>query len=335
LKNSEKFLKFKKSSKTGKAPGFFYKNSHYPLGKGVKELEIITNISKMQKISWPLLRNGETVGLVPTMGYLHEGHISLIKRARKNTAKVITSIFVNPIQFGPKEDYANYPRDMERDTEMAKKAGTDYIFVPGAKDMYPMDFATFAEVKEMDSIMCGAFRPGHFRGVCTVVLKLFNIIHPSMAYFGLKDYQQYLIIKKMSAELNLQVKIIGCPIIREKDGLAMSSRNKYLTEKERSGATVLYRSLKFAKVKIIGGERDLLKLQKSCINNIKNDENVSKIDYFDFRDSTTLKEIKSLEPAEGIKEPKKLLVATAVHIGRTRLIDNIVINIKNMQKSVD
>jgi pantoate--beta-alanine ligase len=156
-----------------------------------------------------------------------------------------------------------------------------------------------------------------------------------MAYFGLKDYQQYLIIKKMSAELNLPVKIIGCPIIREKDGLAMSSRNKYLTEKERSGATVLYRSLKFAKVKIIGGERDLLKLQKSCINNIKNDENVSKIDYFDFRDGTTLKEIKSLEPAEGIKEPKKLLVATAVHIGRTRLIDNIVINIKNIGKSCD
>ena len=289
----------------------------------------------MQKISWSLFRNGETVGLVPTMGYLHDGHISLIKKARENNTKVITSIFVNPIQFGPKEDYATYPRDMERDSEMAKKAGTDYIFVPGAKDMYPMGFATFVEVKEMDSIMCGAFRPGHFRGVCTVVLKLFNITYPSIAYFGLKDYQQYIIIKKMAAELNLPVKIIGCPIIREKDGLAMSSRNKYLTEKERSSATILYKSLKFAKVKIIEGERDLLKLQKGCINNIKNNENVSKIDYFDFRDGTTLKEIKSLEPAEGIKMPEKLLVATAAHIGRTRLIDNIVINIKNIGKSCD
>jgi len=300
------------------------------LGKGGTGLEIISNISKMQKISRSLFRNGETVGLVPTMGYLHEGHISLIKKARKNAAKVITSIFVNPIQFGPKEDYATYPRDLERDSEMAKKAGTDYVFVPGAKEMYPVGFSTLIEVKEMDSIMCGAFRPGHFRGVCTVVLKLFNIVYPSMAFFGLKDYQQYLIIKKMSAELNLPVKIIGCPIIREKDGLAMSSRNKYLTDKERSSATVLYRSLKFAKAGIIEGERDLLKLQKRCVNDIKNNENVSKIDYFDFRDGTTLKEMKSLEPSEGMKMPEKLLVATAVHIGRTRLIDNIVLNIKNI-----
>jgi len=302
------------------------------LGKGGTGLEIISNISKMQKISRSLFRNGETVGLVPTMGYLHEGHISLIKKARKNAAKVITSIFVNPTQFGPGEDYETYPRDIERDSEIAKKAGTDYVFVPGAKDMYPADFATFVEVKEMDSIMCGAFRPGHFRGVCTVVLKLFNIIYPSMAYFGLKDYQQYLIIKKMAAELNLPVKIVGCPIIREKDGLAMSSRNKYLTEKERRSATVLYRNLIFAKAGIIEGERDMLKLQKSCINNIKSNESISKIEYFDFRDGTTLKEIKSLERAEGMKIPEKLLVATAAYIGRTRLIDNIVLNIKNICK---
>jgi pantoate--beta-alanine ligase len=215
---------------------------------------------------------------------------------------------------------------------MGKKAGADYVFIPGEKDMYPPGFSTSVEVKEIDSIMCGAFRPGHFRGVCTVVLKLFNITYPSMAYFGLKDYQQYFIIKKMSAELNLPVKIIGCPIIREKDGLAMSSRNKHLTEKERSGATVLYRNLKFAELKIIEGERDLLKLKKSCTNNINNSEIVSKIDYFDFRDGATLEEIKSLEPAEGAKVPEKLLVATAASIGRTRLIDNIVLNIKNICK---
>ncbi|OQA21262.1 MAG: Pantothenate synthetase [Actinobacteria bacterium ADurb.Bin346] len=292
-------------------------------------MEIITDPASMQKLSKSLLSAGETIGLVPTMGYLHEGHISLIKKARKDCSMVIVSIFINPIQFGPGEDYGTYPRDTQRDRSMAEKAGADYIFKPSVKDMYPDKFSTFVEVVGLDSIMCGAMRPGHFRGVCTVVIKLFNIIYPDRAYFGLKDYQQYLIIKKMVKDLELPVKVIGCPIVREKDGLAMSSRNKHLSASERKSASILYKNLLLAKEKINNGENNLIKLKKICEENIKASADVLKVDYFDFRESETLEEIGTLKPEAGKKQIKKLLIAGAVRVGKTRLIDNLILNISN------
>lgn len=292
-------------------------------------MEIITDPASMQKLSKSLLSGGETIGLVPTMGYLHEGHISLIKKARKDCSMVIVSIFINPIQFGPGEDYGTYPRDTQRDRSMAEKAGADYIFKPSVKDMYPDKFSTFVEVVGLDSIMCGAMRPGHFRGVCTVVIKLFNIIYPDRAYFGLKDYQQYLIIKKMVKDLELPVKVIGCPIVREKDGLAMSSRNKHLSASERKSASILYKNLLLAKEKINNGENNLIKLKKICEENIKASADVLKVDYFDFRESETLEEIGTLKPEAGKKQIKKLLIAGAVRVGKTRLIDNLILNISN------
>ena len=295
-------------------------------------MEIITDPASMQKLSKSLLSGGETIGLVPTMGYLHEGHISLIKKARKDCSRVIVSIFVNPIQFGPGEDYGTYPRDTQRDRSMAEKAEADYIFKPSVKDMYPDKFSTFVEVVGLDSIMCGAMRPGHFRGVCTVVIKLFNIIYPDRAYFGLKDYQQYLIIKKMVKDLELPVRVIGCPIVREKDGLAMSSRNKHLSASERKSAPILYKNLLLAKEKINNGENNLIKLKKICEENIKASADVLKVDYFDFRDSETLEEIGTLKPEAGKKQIKKLLIAGAVRVGKTRLIDNLILNISNFNQ---
>ncbi len=256
------------------------------------------------------------------MGFLHEGHLSLIRMAKKECDKVIISIFVNPIQFGPGEDFKKYPRDIERDSILAKKEGVDYIFYPAVEEMYNPDRKTVVEVKELSNIMCGKYRSGHFVGVTTVVLKLFNIISANKAYFGEKDYQQLILIKKMVSDLNLDIEIVSGPTIREKDDLALSSRNKYLSEKERENAVILYKCLNLAKDTILKGENDLEKIQRRMLKKLKENEFVKKIDYFEFRDPLTLEGKKKIE-----KNDKKILVAAAVWIGSTRLIDNIIIKV--------
>ena len=289
-------------------------------------MEVVKKIDVIRGIVTGLKKEGETIGFVPTMGYLHEGHISLIKQAKRECSRVVISIFVNPIQFGPDEDFERYPRDFESDCNLSKQAGVDYIFYPDREEMYGKNFETFVEVKKLSRIMCGRARPGHFKGVCTVVLKLFSIINPDKAYFGEKDYQQLVIIKKMIEDLNLSVKIVGCPIIRENNGLALSSRNKYLSKEERENAAILYQSLKFAEELINKGERGVKKIKNIVTEKLMANPAVSTIDYFDFRDPLTLEDLKELEKIDNGKNQKNVLIAAAVWIGKTRLIDNIVVN---------
>lgn len=256
---------------------------------------------------------GLKVGFVPTMGYLHEGHESLIKKASEENDRVVVSIFVNPIQFGPKEDLSTYPRDLDRDSKVCKSAGADIIFHPENEEMYFKDFSTFVDMNGLTDGLCGKSRPTHFRGVCTVVTKLFNIVAPDRAYFGEKDAQQLAVIKRMVRDLNIDVEIIGCPIVREKDGLAKSSRNTYLSVEERNAATILNKSLTVAKEKIKAGERNsaaIIKLIEETINS----EKLAKIDYIEVVDSLSMEKVERIE--------KAVLVAIAVFIGKTRLIDN-------------
>ncbi|MBU4450424.1 MAG: pantoate--beta-alanine ligase [Actinobacteria bacterium] len=283
-------------------------------------MEIIKKSKRMVSTSELLKSKGEKIGLVPTMGYLHKGHISLIKRARAECSKVFVSIFVNPIQFGPKEDFARYPRNFKRDCSFSEKAGADYIFFPSTDEMYEKDFKTFVEVQDLGNVMCGRARPGHFRGVCTVVLKLFNIIRPNIAYFGQKDYQQLVIIRKMTKDLNVPVEIAECPTVREEDGLAVSSRNKYLSSDERKNAVVLFKSLKLAEELIINGQKNLEIVRKAALEKLESNPFVSKIDYFDFRDKDMLYEIERID-----QKAARILIASAIWIGETRLIDNILL----------
>ena len=256
---------------------------------------------------------GLSVGFVPTMGYLHEGHESLIKRAVEENDKVVVSIFVNPIQFGPKEDLASYPRDLERDSEVCERAGANLIFHPENSEMYHDDFSTFVDMDGLTKELCGKSRPIHFRGVCTVVNKLFNIVKPHKAYFGEKDAQQLAVIKRMVRDLNIDVEVIGCPIVREEDGLAKSSRNTYLSEQERQAATILNKSLKKAEKLISSGERSASKII-NLIQSTIDTEPLAKVDYIQVVDSL------SIEPVEILE--RSVLVAIAVYIGKTRLIDN-------------
>jgi pantoate--beta-alanine ligase len=283
-------------------------------------MQTVKKKKEINDISNYLKKEGKKIGLVPTMGYLHEGHISLMKKAKKECDIVILSIFINPIQFGPKEDFKRYPRDLKRDEAIAKKNGIDYIFYPPVSQMYSNDHKTYVRVLQIDEIMCGKTRKKHFMGVCTVVLKLFNIINPDVAYFGLKDYQQFIVIKKMTKDLDLSLTIKGLRTIREKDGLALSSRNKYLSFKERENANILYKTLIDTKKKILLSQDDISFIQKESIEKIKSNKYVKKIDYFDIRDAKNLGEIK--QPKKG----QKILIASAVFIGHTRLIDNIVFN---------
>lgn len=285
-------------------------------------MEILKKITECRSIVNNIKKRGLTIGFIPTMGFLHEGHLSLVRKAKKECGRVFISIFVNPIQFGPGEDFVNYPRDIKRDISLAEKGGVDYIFYPTAKEMYGSDFKTAIEVKELGDIMCGKYRPGHFAGVTTVVLKFFNIIRPDRAYFGQKDYQQLVIIKRMVYDMNLDVKITGCTTVREKDGLALSSRNKYLSAGERKNATVLYGSLIEAKRMIKKGEKDLEKIRKTIMIKLKKNRFIKKVDYFDFRDPGTLEYIKKVN-----EDNRNILAAIAVRIGRTRLIDNMVIKV--------
>ncbi len=271
----------------------------------------------MKDISKNWRNQGLRLGFVPTMGFFHEGHLALMRYARKRCDRLIISLFVNPIQFGPKEDFKEYPRDFERDVKLAEEVGVDVLFAPEEKEMYPTGFQTYVEVTELSKPLCGAKRPGHFRGVATVVLKLFNIVRPHFAVFGLKDYQQFLVIRQMVKDLDLDIEIIGHPIVREKDGLAMSSRNTYLSPEERKSAICLYEALKLAEELVSKGVRNVSRLIDELSRLIKSYP-FTKIDYIEFRHPETL------EPIKEIKGPT--LLALAVFVGRARLIDNAIIN---------
>lgn len=260
-------------------------------------------------------KEGLTIGFVPTMGYLHEGHKSLIDAARKNNDRVVVSIFVNPMQFAPTEDLESYPRDLQKDSQLCKDAGVDLIFHPQPEEMYADGFCSYVDMNGLTTELCGKSRPIHFRGVQTVVLKLFNIVKPDRAYFGQKDAQQLAVIKRMVKDLNVDTEIVGCPIIREPDGLAKSSRNTYLTPDERKAALILSRSLKLGKELIESGETDSKKVIKAITDSI-NTEPLAKIDYVDIVDFSTI------TPTDKIG--KSALVAVAVYIGKTRLIDNFI-----------
>ncbi|MCG9479105.1 MAG: pantoate--beta-alanine ligase [Actinomycetia bacterium] len=285
-------------------------------------METITSIKQAKKITEDLRLKGKSISFVPTMGYLHQGHLSLMKKAGKQSDILFISIFVNPLQFGPSEDFKKYPRDLNRDSELAQGAGVDYLFNPRGRDMYGPGFKTMVSVKDLDQAMCGKYRPGHFNGVCTVVLKLFNIIKPHRAYFGQKDYQQLIIIKRMVSDLNLDIEIIAGKTEREEDGLAISSRNVYLDRQQRSNAPLLYKSLREAK-KIVKQNRDLEAARERAIQMLRDNESVEKIDYFDLRDSETL------EPALDTGTKNDILIAAAIWMGKTRLIDNIIVKGKN------
>lgn len=257
-----------------------------------------------------------SVGLVPTMGYLHEGHLTLVRRAREENKTVVVSIFVNPTQFGPREDFARYPRNPERDLALLEKEKVDLVFMPSAEEMYPEGFCSWVEVEKVTEKLEGAVRPGHFRGVTTVVAKLFNIVQPTRAYFGQKDAQQAVVIKRMVADLNMNLDIIVVPTQREPDGLAMSSRNTYLSQEERQAALVLWKSLNLAQQLWSQGERKAERVRQQMTALIQK-EPLAKIDYVSIADPETLEEIVEID--------RPALVSLAVRIGGTRLIDNIIL----------
>ena len=280
-------------------------------------MKIIRSPLEMQSTCLKLRSKGLSVGLVPTMGALHEGHLSLIKRARKENDEVVVSIFVNPKQFGPKEDLSRYPRPFGRDRALCKREKVDHIFVPSAAAMYPLPFHTYINVEKLSDPLCGNYRPGHFRGVATVVAKLFNIVLPERAYFGMKDYQQLKIIERMTKDLNMPVEIVPCPIVREKNGLALSSRNRYLSEKERGSAKNIYKSLQFArdmiKSKKIKNAQKTSRIVKNMLSKIPG----ARVEYIEVLDA------EDLSPLNKLKFP--IVIAAAVWVGKTRLIDNIII----------
>lgn len=262
-----------------------------------------------------------SVGLVPTMGYLHAGHIALATRARADNDHVIATIFVNPTQFGPNEDLAAYPRDLPRDLALLEEAGCDFVFTPSPEAIYPPGFQTYVTVEEVAQPLEGARRPGHFRGVATVVAKLFNLTRPTRAYFGQKDAQQVRVLQTMALDLNFDLEVVVCPTVREEDGLAMSSRNAYLTPEQRAAAPVLYRALTAAQQAWAHGERDPDRL-RACMAEILAAEPLAAVEYVSAADAHSLAELH--EPARG-----RVLLSLAVRIGRTRLIDNLVLQADN------
>jgi len=278
-------------------------------------MRLIQNVSEMKALSKSVIDDGKTIGFVPTMGYLHQGHLSLVQKAREENDIVVVSIFVNPTQFGPNEDYSRYPRDLERDLRLLNPFNVDYIFNPSVEEMYPAYYSVYVDETEMSKYLCGARRPGHFRGVCTVVTKLFNIVRPTHAYFGQKDAQQFRILRRMVENLNMDVEMVEMPIVREPDGLAMSSRNVYLSDEERREAPRLYKSLLEAKKLIDSGERDVQKI-KDEIQRVLNHP-LLKIDYVEIVDEKTLIPVDRIEG--------DVIVAIAVFFGKARLIDNVII----------
>lgn len=279
-------------------------------------MKIVNTITEVREIVKAWKKEGLTVGLVPTMGYLHEGHASLIKKASQENDRVVVSDFVNPIQFGPKEDLASYPRDIDRDATVCAEAGADVIFHPTADEMYFDDFSTFVDITGPSDELCGKSRPTHFKGVCTVVTKLFLIVAPDRAYFGQKDAQQLAVIKRMVRDLNFDIEIVGCPIIREADGLAKSSRNTYLSAEERKAAVILSKALKEGKELVLSGEKNAQSVIDK-ITEIISSEPLARIDYVQVASFPQIKPVEVIDC--------DILTAVAVYIGTTRLIDNFII----------
>jgi pantoate--beta-alanine ligase len=279
-------------------------------------VKVVDTITRMRILAKSIKKEGKTIGFVPTMGYLHEGHLSLARAAKKDADVAVMSIFVNPVQFGPKEDFAKYPRDLKRDKNLAASAGIDIIFIPAVNDMYPAGYSTYINVEGLAGTLCGSVRPGHFRGVTTVVAKLFGIVSPDIAYFGQKDAQQAIIVKKMADDLSTGIEIKMMPIIREPDGLAMSSRNIYLSARERDDASILHKALKKAEEMISAGERAPGKVTTQMRRIIEKAAS-AKIEYISTVDASLLNEVKTIRG--------DILIAAAVFIGKTRLIDNIII----------
>jgi len=276
-------------------------------------MKVVETVEELRKLRQQL---AEPVGFVPTMGYLHEGHLSLVRRAKAENPSVVVSIFVNPTQFGPSEDFEKYPRDTERDLAMLEEVGTDIVFMPPATEIYPPNFDSWVEVGTITERLEGASRSGHFRGVATVVAKLFNMVQPNKAYFGQKDAQQLIVIKKMVADFNMNLEVVAVPTVREPDGLAKSSRNTYLNPEQRQAATVLYRALTLAQELWSQGEKDAAKLRYQMVDLIQK-EPLATIDYVSIADNETLEELDTVEPPA--------LVSMSVRIGKTRLIDNIML----------
>jgi len=279
-------------------------------------MRFVPDLKKLSALTARIKRLKMRIGFVPTMGALHAGHFSLISKARKENDIVIVSIFVNPAQFSKGEDFKKYPRSFKGDIAACRKLGVDFVFLPDTEDMYPEGYSTFINVENLSALLCGASRPGHFRGVATVVAKLLNIVHPDILYLGQKDAQQAIIVSRMVKDLNFPVKVKVLPTERYKDGLALSSRNAYLSKKERAGAAVLFKSLQLAEFLISNGQRDSARIISRMSQLIKKNKQ-AKIDYIAIVDPEKLKEIKKVEPG--------CLIALAVKIGKTRLIDNTVI----------
>jgi pantoate--beta-alanine ligase len=275
------------------------------------KIETTVNAVRSQVKEWK--KQGLSVGFVPTMGYLHEGHASLIKAARADNDKVVVSIFVNPMQFGPTEDLASYPRDLDKDSALCESLGVDIIFHPEPEEMYHEGFSSYVDMTVLTQELCGLSRPVHFRGVCTVVNKLFNIVQPDRAYFGQKDAQQLAVIRHMVDDLNMDIEIVGCPIIREEDGLAKSSRNTYLSAEERQAALILSKSINLGREMVEKGETDTSKIV-NAMKELISTEPLARIDYVKAVDGLTMQQISEVK--------KPMLVAIAVYIGKTRLIDN-------------
>lgn len=282
-------------------------------------MEIVSSVSEVRDRVKAWKREGLSVGLVPTMGYLHEGHGSLITAAREQNDKVVVSIFVNPMQFGPAEDLASYPRDLDKDSAFCEALGADLIFHPEPEEMYHEGFSSYVDMSVLTEELCGLSRPVHFRGVCTVVTKLFHIVTPDRAYFGEKDAQQLAVIRHMVDDLNMDIEIIGCPIVREEDGLAKSSRNTYLSKEEREAALVLSRSIQKAQELVNAGENSA-EVIVAAMKELINQEPLAKIDYVKVVDALTMQQITTLD--------RSALIAIAVYIGKTRLIDNLHVNRK-------
>jgi len=285
-------------------------------------VEIIRTVHEMKATALELLCRGVTHGLVPTMGYLHEGHLSLVKKAREDNDIVTVSIFVNPTQFGPNEDYGNYPRNEKRDLSFLMKLGVDYVFIPTVEEMYETGHSTFVEVENLTEGLCGARRPGHFRGVATVVTKLFNIIMPTRAYFGQKDAQQFRVIRRMVRDLNISVELVEMPIVRESDGLAMSSRNVYLSPPERIQAPFIHKALLKAVELVRKGITDTHTIKTEMIKTLSKGDLIN-IDYIEIVDEQTL------APVDDLKEAKsgKVILAVAAYLGKARLIDNEIVKV--------
>lgn len=281
-------------------------------------MKIVKTIKTLRRVLAAYRLRGKTIGFVPTMGYLHDGHLELMRRCARENDVTVVSLFVNPLQFGPKEDLARYPRDFKRDAALAKSAGVDFLFVPPVEDMYPEPVLTHVEVGKIGDILCGASRPGHFRGVATVVAKLLNVVQPGVMYLGQKDAQQVAVIKRMVRDLNMPVKIAVCPTRREPDGLAMSSRNVYLSPSERSQAPALHEALSNAWRSIASGERDGSKII-SEIKMLLKKKTSARIDY------VSIVDVKTFTPTKIIK--RDVLIALAAWFGKTRLIDNMVVKI--------